>query len=610
MPASDRRCPPPGPFFDVQDIRIEGLDDRPDLGLEIEDLKALAREELSRQADEQEIETQGYSDEELLEVARYLDRVKNRRNDSDFTKIALVDELIQLLEDFESRRGISVFDLEAVASAVQGRIRESGLILAQVVVPPQTVKEGEVTLRVYPGRLGGVRVVNNETSAPEPLVSAFDDVIDEPVEVTAVDERLRLVNDLQGLDVSGVFVPGRKPGETILELNTVNERRWSLVERIDNHGSSITGRTRGLIQGTLHDATGAGDSLTLSALRSEGPDEVTLATLNYYRPLPGLRYFLQGGISRNEFTVGGATDIRGDTRNYDLAFGNHWLRSRERNLNQTIHASYKDSELLLAGGITDRSQKIGEFGSTLTYDMLISGWRAILDGSTSIRFGTITEGRQEGSPDPAGGSFDGQDKDFVVASQTLRFYKLFDLPLPLVDHVSEHSVLIRMNGQFTEQFLPSVNRMSLGGADAVRSLLADDISVDKGAVATFQLYWQIPDALDFDLPLFDQRFSETLRPYVFYDYGYGVTKAARVDAATQDDTWFEFAGYGAGFEYNLQKNNRGGYAIHGSVGWAAPSKSRFGNPLFETIIEDEDRIYADLTIEIDQNDWPFFGGRR
>lgn len=609
--ASDRdTLPTAGPFFDVTDIRIEGIGDRPDIGLQVADLVAVAERELARQANEQEIAEQGYSDEELLEVARYLDRLKARQDDSEFTRLALVDELIELIDDFEGRRGINVFNLGEVAQRVQDRVRSTGLILAQVVVPPQTVREGAVTLRVYPGRMGSVRVADNEVVKAAPLEGAFRDVVGEPVLVSQIDERLRLANDLGGVDLTGVFVPGRSPGETQLRLNTVNERRWRVSERIDNHGTSITGRTRLLASASIYDVSGAGDELTLTGLRSEGPDPVTLLNASYYRPVLGLRNFVQMGISKNEFTISGAADIQGDTTNYDVALGTYWLRSRDRNLNQTVHIAFKDSELTLAGGTNDRSQKVGEFGTTLNFDALIEPWRAVIDGSSTLTVGNITSGRQEGSARPGGNdTFDGQDKHFVIASQRLRLFKLFEMPWPLLERASQHSILLSMNGQFTEQFLPAVNRTALGGADGVRSLIADDISVDKGLTARAQLYWQLP--FDGALPaMFNQSWSEAIRPFIFYDYGYGVTKASQIDAANQDDTWFEFAGYGIGFEYNLFKDARGDFDMRGSVSWAWPSTSRFGDELFETVIDDEDRIYADFTVEIDQNDWPFWGGRK
>lgn len=629
IPAVGERptLPTAGPFFSVEAISIEGISDMPEIGLYVDELIEVAEEELSRQRNEQELADQGYSDDELRRVGLFMDEVRGRIDDSEFTKIALMNDLIALLDDFESRRidhdddpttppvqTVNVFNLGAVAQRVEDRIRARGLILAQVVVPPQRITDESVRLQVFPGELGDVVVADNEVVDAAPLVGAFAGATGRPVQLEDVDERLRLANDLTGVDITGVFVPGRSPGETRLRLDAVNEKRWSVAQRVDNHGAEITGRTRALVTGTVHDVSGAGDDLTLTALRSEGPNEVTLFDLSYRRPLPGLRNFVQANFSNNEFTVAGAQDIIGDTTNYDVGLGTFWRRTRDRNLNQVVFAGFKDAELLLpgpAGGGLDRTQKIAEFGTTLNYDTLLDGWRAVIDGSTTLRFGTITSGRFEGAVDAATGEvFDGQDKDFVVLQQRLRMFKLVDFEWPLFDVTTRHSLLINLNGQYTEQLLPAVNRFNIGGADGVRNLLVDDISVDKGVIANFNLYTNIPDAWDFRLPrLFDQRFSEAIRPFIFYDYGYGVTKAARLDASTQDDTWFEFTGYGVGFEYNLFKDERGDFDLRGSVSWAWPSTSRFGDELFETVIEDEDRIYADLTFTIDQNDWPFWGGR-
>ena len=618
IPEASRRpsLPTVGPFFDVRDVRISGVTDDPGRGLFVAELLRVARAALSEQASEQEIANQGYSDEELIAFGRFVDQVKNAQlealeassaEQADLSKVVLMDTLLSLIDDLEARRGVSVFNLEAVAQAVQDEIRATGMILAQVVVPPQTVTDGTVELRVYPGRLGSVAVANNRVYSSATLQRAFDDSMHETVIVGDIEERLRLINDLEGMDVSGVFVPGRNPGETELRLNVINERGWNAIVRTDNHGSAVTGRTRGLLGATWFSPTGNGDQLNVNLLRSEGPNEVTLASARYRLPVHGVRHFIEGGISRNEFTIGGVTAIEGDTRNYDAAFGTFWYRQRDRNFAQTVFASFKDSRLEI--GPEDQNQDIFEVGTTLTYDTLIPEWRTIVDGSTSLRFGSITSGRFEGQTTPSGARFSGQDKNFILLSQTARIYKLFDVDLPLVDYSSRHSFLFRVNSQFTEQFLPAVNRTALGGADAVRSLLADDISVDKGVFASMQVYWEVPASLDFEMAWARQRFSEFLRPFVFYDWAYGVTKASNVNAGARDDTWFEFGGYGVGMEFNLDRNAQGNYNVRGTLAYAIPEKSRFGDPIFETIIDDENRIFFDLTVELDRTAFPgWFGG--
>ncbi len=594
--------PTAGPFFNVSDVRITGISDDPARGLELRALREVAMGGIARQAAEQEIADQGFSNEELREIARFLERVRGRDDESQVTKVALFDELVDLIDELDGRRGISVFDLELVARDVQDKIRSTGMLLAQVVVPPQTVRGGVVELRVYPGVLGQVAVVNNQIYKAPGLTQAFTDVAGKTVRVDEVEERLRLVNDLGGLDISGVFVPGRDPGETQLELNVSNERRWSAFTRLDNHGADVTGRTRGLIGATIYDPTGGADQFAFQFLRSEGPNEVTLYNARYKRPVLGLRNFVELGLSRNEFAIGdGLQRIEGDTRNYDFQFGTYWLRSRERNLSQTVQVTYKDSKLDL-GGAADRDQEILEVGTTLRYDMLIPDWRMIIDGSTGFRAGSITSGRIEGQtlPPPETGTFPGQDKQFYLFTQTARLYKLFEVPIPFSPGwETRHSLLFRFSSQYSEQFLPAVNRFSLGGAEAVRNLLSDDLSVDKGAFASLQLYWELPDVLDFEMGFGNQRFSEFFRPYVFYDYAYGVTNAQSVNLATQDDLWFEFRGYGLGVEYNLFKNPRGNFMVRGSVNVAWPENLRFQDEQFATFIDDKRRVYMDLTFDFD-----------
>jgi hemolysin activation/secretion protein len=592
------RVPNAGPYFEVRDLRITGIEDMPEVGLALEDLQAEARRALADQGEREEIAARGYSDEELTEVAGFLERVESRRDDTAITKVALMDELIDLLGDLKKQRGVSVYELETVARAVQDRIRARGVILAQVVVPPQTVRDGVVELRVYPGLLGEVTVANNRVYRGRSLERAFASVTGETVTLEGIEQRLRLINDLEGMDVSGVFVPGQAVGETALRLNVLNERRWRLLSRLDNHGADVTGRRRGFLELALFDPTGAADQFTAGFLRSEGEDPVELYNFRYRRPLGGVRQFLEAAYSRNEFSIGGVNDILGDTRNYRIDHGIDWLRTRQRNLRQTSTIAFKDARLAI--GPTNQDQEILEVGTDLSYDSLVPGWQMILDGTTSLRAGEIRSGRIEGAPDPAGGVFAGQADRYWVFNQRARIYKLFEMPLPFSEARSRHSLLLRFDSQYAREFLPAVSRVPLGGADRVRSYLSDDIAVDRGAFLSAQLYWELPESMDFDMPWARQRFSEFLRPFLFYDYAYGVTNAERTNVSNQSDKWFELGSYGLGLEYNLLRGAGGGYHLRGSLSWAFPERSRFDDPVFDTIIEEEDRVYLDLTLEFDQ----------
>ena len=107
--------------------------------------------------------------------------------------------------------GYTILQLQQIAARLADIYHKHGLILAQVVVPAQEIKDGVVQLRVLEGVLEAVKTENNKHNRTSALEAPFKPLVGKPFEQTATDAALLRLTEYPGLAVFGVVTPvGRR----------------------------------------------------------------------------------------------------------------------------------------------------------------------------------------------------------------------------------------------------------------------------------------------------------------------------------------------------------------------------------------------------------------
>lgn len=105
--------------------------------------------------------------------------------------------------------GFTIGQMEESKDLITQYYREKGLILAQAVLPVQTVSGGIVDLQVYEGRLGRVLAEGNDSYSANMLAAPFKHLIGKPVTKDEIEAAVLGLTDFPGLSVFGVFQPGQ-----------------------------------------------------------------------------------------------------------------------------------------------------------------------------------------------------------------------------------------------------------------------------------------------------------------------------------------------------------------------------------------------------------------
>ncbi len=557
----------------VEQIIIEGVVPFPDQGITQEQIQAVIDQRF-REEQSIDLDDNGFTDRDLDDIGRFLREITDRAGNPDLEDLQL---LVQMIRTQEVQRGwITIEQLDAIALAVTEYYRENGFILATAFVPEQEVTDGVIRLNVLEGRLGDVAVLNELIFSPETIKAAFANELGEPVTEERIEGALRRINDLPGVRVRGSFSPGDNVGETRLTLGVLDEQDWTSTILMDNHGSETTGETRLYATTGWNNLWGKGHHLLVGVLRSEGPDSSLYGQVQYEWPFTAdRRGTLTATLSTNEFSVtrlANLPEIVGESENYGLAAKYQVMRSRTQNLSVTAGYTQKDV-VFQVGQLTTLStdEKIETFLVAADYTQLWDKQQLLMNGRFGVDQGHMISGEARG-----------QSTDFTKLLLSATVLKRFSIDNWVTKNESAFSFVVKLNSQYTEKFLSSVEQFSLGGPNGVRAFGVSDVSVDSGAYLGAELHFDLPIDIvrRFNLPL------EPIRPFIFYDYAYGVSRGL-IGAKDLDAT---IRGYGAGFRVVWPGR------LAANVVFARPGSSFYEEDFLES--EGESRFFVDVVYTI------------
>jgi hemolysin activation/secretion protein len=270
------------------------------------------------------------------------------------------EELAAQISDLLGRP-ITATDLGAAAQKLTRYYQRKGYPLASVNLPAQKVDGGTVRFEVLEGRLGEVTVEGNKTYTREGILMQLSDLPrGQPLTGQDLEQELLLLNDLPGLEVRGLIVPGKKYGESDLVVK-VEEQPRNFTVSFDDHGRDSIGRMRGTVEGRFNSLIGWGDELTFTLLQSED------ALLNYGRfgySVPVDDEGARVGISyyETDFSVDDPNfvlvDIAGRSSGLRIGYSKPLVRTRARSMTFDVGVQRLETETtsigfpVAGGGIT------------------------------------------------------------------------------------------------------------------------------------------------------------------------------------------------------------------------------------------------------------------
>lgn len=565
-----------GPRLDIRVVQVNGVVEYPSLGV--------TRQLLSRAVENIRAPTAGTGSTAEATLFR-ADAVAEPQD-----KIDDNHPLVFIVEEDQRARGVTVSMIENLAQIITRYYRERGFILAKAYIPEQRVRDGVVTLALLVGNLGEVAVQNNKKYRDKTLQNVFESALKKPVTAANIEQYLYLVNDMPGLAARGYFEPGNEVGETRLNVNVMEEKRFAGNVRADNHGSENTGEYRLYTDGYWNNPGGIADELHIGLLGTFEPSNSLYGSIHYSLPLfsPRTRFTLGG--SSNDFVSDSLSSVTltGKSVVYDATLSHFILRSRAKNYSTDLRFSSVESEIEDREGILSLEE--GELDDTarnldlvFNFDVLLDQWQGLHQGAIRLTYGDFAQGR---------GVY--QDKNPVTLTINYALLKFTRVPFT----TAGSRVQLRFAGQYSDTSLPSTSQLSLTGPTRMRAFDVNQYNADVGAYLGFDWIFNAPNFGG--LQVAGEHLSSLLQPYVFWDAGYGDTKDAGRWAGTpnviyspkQPGTWALMSDVGVGLRFSLRNQLRANF----SYAYATSYENDLGPHVRENLqdLKDRGKFYFDM----------------
>lgn len=386
-------------------------------------------------------------------------------------------------------RSITFNDLQAMVFAVTRFYRKNGWVAAQAILPPQTIRDGIVIVRVIAGRLDKPEV-NNQSSLNTHLATAViesnscinkigffgnKDCAASPAELSRLQRTALVLNEIPGIDASLALKPGSQPGMTRIYADITPGKKATAYFAADNQGNDYSGHNRLLTGGQLNNLTGWGDQLRADFILSSSAD-IFNGLLDYNFPINS--YGTRAVLNYNylDYTLKGpfsVLDARGHSNTWGIDLRHPWIRTSAARIDvNTGYYQARMRDALIGLPEQKRNLDAGEFG--------ISGTVATLPRGLS-HFNLLGTAGHLSLDDEYSQSIN----QLTGVSGT---FGRFNYRMGHDQGVGLHfSFFNQFTGQMASKNLDSSQKLLLGGPIAVRAYGIGEGSVDKGSLFTTEL---------------------------------------------------------------------------------------------------------------------------
>ena len=431
---------------------------------------------------------------------------------------------------------VTLADIYALATAMTNKYRNDGYILTQVIVPPQTIDGGVVTLRAVEGFVDQIRVSGQDQESALKTVRAYANRIrgEGALNVEDLEKFLLLINDLPGVSARSILSPSRtQTGASDLQI-IVERDPFDAFLGIDNYGSRYLGPLQISAAGAINSHFGMNERISAQIVVVPDSAELYFISLGYEQPFGTAGTIFKAlfshsntepGFDLDQFDVNGVSDF------YSVSLEHPFIRSRERSLYGHVSFDWRDvdSRNILEPTREDRIRAVRGGGRLEFLDTLFTAGVNTINVEVAQGLDILGASSQNDIrlSRPAG------DPEFTkLTAEAQRLQRI----------TSSVNLLIGARGQLANAALMSSEEFGVGGINSGRGFDPSEIVGDDGVSGKLELQWNEPSPI---------RYLEDYQLFGFYDIG----KVWNDDATIADnDESLSSAGFGMRAELPADTN--------------------------------------------------------
>jgi hemolysin activation/secretion protein len=372
-------------------------------------------------------------------------------------------------------RELASEQLEEVRRMITAFYVEFGYMNSGAILPDQDVKDGVVTFQIIEGRLSDFKLRGkNRWLRDSYITDRLKPWTTSPLRITKLKEGLLLLRqDPNVKQINAELRPGIKPGDSYLDVYLQEEQPFRLGLQVDNHRPPSVGAEEIVLFGADYDLTGNGDLLEFSydiahdgrdGFEFSGPED---ESGSYTLPVNASGTAIKVFGSRSDTSVieepFDALNIRNDFIRYGITLRQPIYRTLNRELALGVTFERGHSESLLLGKPFDISP--GSVDGKMDRSQ-----QQVLALRSTFNLGI----------DAFGVTDNGTDRDAKFFSWLGQFQyvrRLFNTP---------NLIILRTDGQWTDEPLLALEQFSVGGVNSVRGYRENQLVRDCGFVSSVE----------------------------------------------------------------------------------------------------------------------------
>jgi hemolysin activation/secretion protein len=391
-------------------------------------------------------------------------------------------ELNDQLKDFIDQE-LTISQLQRAAPTLIAYYARKGY-LARVVLPPQEVLNGIVSISVIEGRRGGLQVERKDGSRVDAArVRAFVERrlgAGSAMNIANLEESLNILNDQPGVIARSSVAPGSGEGGVDVVVTAEDKPLWNFALGANNHGARASGTAQVNGYVGLANPTGLFDAASLLVNASRGTTygrvDYSLAAGN-----SGLRLGVNASALKYDLVqpTFSALQANGTARTVGLSAAYPLFRHAERSLSLGANLDAKRlRDLTVAGETSNRRVHVASVGlSGFASDQFFGGGTTQYDATVSA-----------GESDQRNAAALAAD---LAARQVQGNYSKFSYGLRRLQGLGgDWSLSAALRGQLASKNLDSTERFVLGGPTGVRAYPVGEAAADEGWLLQLALGWR------------------------------------------------------------------------------------------------------------------------
>ncbi len=465
-------------------------------------------------------------------------------------------EAIKALVESHQNQSLTLKKIKSIAKEITSYYRARGYVTTRAVIPPQKIDAGKVTIQIYEGKIGNIKIEGLRYSRESLIRRRFQIKPNDVLRYQILEGVLANLNTNPDRKVRVVLLPGEKPETTDIVLKIEEKFPVHAMYGFNNLGTVSTGRFRQSSTLAFTNLLGFDDQLTSRVEVAERGDFVGWAN-SYLLPVGSRGDLVSFDMNQVNVIIG--KDLKAlNAVGRALVFGPTaiipFLRSQRIAGEWTMGFDYKRIRTLLSGVTVSKDDlRVFRMGPNFIEN---DRWgRTIFTNEIQLAFAGFMGGLGHNDPNASRREADG-------------YFWQYNVSLGRIQNIWRGIQAVgKMSAQFSPHRLVAAQQMRLGGYDSVRGYPEGDYLADYGYQGSLEFRvppyfipkeWKWPFA---NIPVID-----SVRGVCFLDFGKGFLNSPFMEEEKSE----RLTGAGAGLRVSISRN------VQARVDWGVPLAGKTG----------------------------------